>query len=101
MKMRECFRLPLSATNEIDFCGEYICNINDGLGCMLIPCVPEGVDTDAICRAVNKHDTLTAQVAELREALRALLDMDRDSAESYKLMVSCEDLIDRTKPEEK
>lgn len=75
MKMSECFSMPIYGRNERDYCGEYHYNIYDNYGDLLLPCLPEDVDHEALVFAVNNHDRLEQENAELMEAASSLLDL--------------------------
>ena len=79
MKMSEVFSLPLQATYEKDYSDEYNHHICDSTGDILLPCIPDDVDQEFIVEAVNNHDRMVEEIAELKGLVDSL-KKDRSSA---------------------
>ncbi len=72
MKMSEAFSLPLQATYEKDYSDEYNHHICDSTGDILLPCIPDDVDKEFIVEAVNNHDRMVEEIAELKSAIETI-----------------------------
>lgn len=74
MKMSKCFSMPIRGECELYYSDEYHYNIYDNFGDILIPCLPEDVNGEAVVEAINNHDKLTGRVSELEAALSDVVD---------------------------
>ena len=91
VKMSESISLPLRAEYERDFCGEYNYHIYDSAGDVLLPCIPEDVDHELMVIAINNHDRLTEENAELREVLVALVLSSEENEKQLNDLLMCSD----------
>ena len=72
IKMKDYFSMPIRGEYERDYCDEYHYNIYDNEGNLLLPCLPEGVNHEAIVEAVNSHDKLKEQNEKMYEMLSTM-----------------------------
>ena len=99
MKMSEAFSLPLQATYEKDYSDEYNHHICDSTGDILLPCIPDDVDQEFIVEAVNNHDRMVEEIAELKGAINQLLKYNGILTSGNSAVVNAKELLEKPNQE--
>lgn len=83
LKMSHCFSLPIKSIERTDSLDELHTDIVDNAGDDMFVYVDESIDADAVCVAINNHDSLVEEVERLRgerDELVKMLDLSLDAA---------------------